>query len=33
MILDGQPKLFPMVLDNKGNWTGKIVWRYQKTFH
>ena len=25
MILNGQPKLFPMVLDSKGNWIGKLV--------
>ena len=24
-IIDGQPRLFPMVLDKKGNWIGKIV--------
>ena len=25
MIIDGIPKLFPMVLDNDGNWIGKLV--------
>ena len=25
MIIDGQPKLFPMVLDSKGKWIGKLV--------
>ncbi len=24
-IINGQPRLFPMVLDKKGNWIGKIV--------
>lgn len=24
-IIDGQPRLFPMVLDKKGDWIGKIV--------
>jgi hypothetical protein len=25
MIVDGYPKLLPMVLNNKGNWIGKLV--------
>jgi hypothetical protein len=25
MILDGQPKLFPMVLNKEGKWIGKLV--------
>ena len=25
MIIDGQPKLMPMVLNEDGEWTGKIV--------
>jgi hypothetical protein len=25
MIIDSQPKLMPMVLDNKGKWIGKLV--------
>jgi hypothetical protein len=24
-IINGQPMLYPMILDNKGKWIGKIV--------
>jgi hypothetical protein len=27
VIINGIPKLLPMVLDNKGKWIGKLVWK------